>query len=100
MIEELFSTYQARRQVMGRLSDMITNPGLVDVAFRGYLSENEFINDLEELLSGILTQELNEQQAEEMVSFIAIDIDKQSDLAAKFGDHVARNLSREVGSRI
>ena len=100
MIEELFSTYQARRHVMGRLSNMITNPGLVDVSFRGYLSENEFVSDLEELLSEILTQELNEQQAEEMVSFITIDIDKQSDLAAKFGDHVARNLSREVGSRI
>ena len=100
MIEELFSTYQARRHVMGRLSDMIINPGPVDVSFRSYLSENEFVNDLEELLAGILTQEKNEQQAEEIVSFITIDIDKQSDLAAKFGDHVARNLSRTVGSRI
>ena len=100
MIEELFSTYQARRHIMGKLSNMITNPGLVDVSFRSFLSDNEFVNDLEELLAGILTQELNEQQAEEMVSFITIDIDKQSDLAAKFGDHVARNLSKEVGMRI
>ena len=44
---------------------MITNPGLVDVSFRNFLSENEFVNDLEELLAGIQTQELNEQQAEE-----------------------------------
>jgi DNA-binding transcriptional MerR regulator/GGDEF domain-containing protein len=100
MIEELFSTYQARRHIMGKLSNMIINPGLVDVSFRSFLSDNEFVNDLEELLEGILTQELNEQQAEETVSFIAIDIDKQSDLAAKYGDYVARNLSRVVGTRI
>ena len=83
MIEELFSTYQARRHIMGKLSNMITNPGLVDVSFRNFLSDNEFVNDLEELLAGILTQELNEQQEEEMVSFITIDIDKQSDLGGK-----------------
>jgi len=100
MIEELFSTYQARRHVMGRLTDMTANPGLVDVSFRNFLSENDFINDVEELLTNIQSQELTEQQSREVVSFIAIDIDNQSALATKLGDHVARNLSREVGTRI
>jgi GGDEF domain-containing protein len=100
MIEELFSTYQARRHVMGRLSDMITNPGMVDLSFRNFLSENEFVTDLEELLASIQTQESDEQLEKEVVSFIAIDIDNQSSLAAKLGDHVARNLSRVVGTRI
>jgi len=100
MMEELLSTYQAYQQVRGRLADVITNPGLVDVSFREFLSENKFINDVEELLTSIHTQDLTEQLAEEVVSFITIDIDNQGSLATRLGDHVARNLSREVGLRI
>ena len=48
----------------------------------------------------IQTQDLTEQLAEEVVSFITIDIDNQGSLATRLGDHVARNLSREVGLRI
>lgn len=100
MIEDLLSTYQTRRQITGRLADVILNPGLVDISFRNFLSENDFINDVEDLLSSIHAQELTERQMEESVSFIAIDIDNQSSLATRLGDHVARNLSRAVGSRI
>jgi GGDEF domain-containing protein len=100
MMEELLSTYQAYQQVRGSLADVIKNPGLVDVSFKEFLSENDFINDVEELLSSIHEQELTKQQAEEDVSFITIDIDNQSSLATRLGDHVARNLSREVGLRI
>ena len=100
MIEDLLATYQTRRQVTGRLADVVTNPGLVDVSFKDFMSENDFINDVEDLLTSIHAQELTEQQAEEVVSFIAIDIDNQGSLATRLGDHVARNLSREVGSRI
>src|SRR6266496_4180007 len=80
--------------------DVIKNPGLVDVSFREFLSENDFIDDVEGLLSSIHTEELTEKLAEEVVSFVTIDIDNQSALATRLGDHVARNLSREVGSRI
>ncbi|HYT43081.1 MAG TPA: hypothetical protein VEP90_12120, partial [Methylomirabilota bacterium] len=41
-----------------------------------------------------------EQESEEVVSFIAVDIDDQSSFAVKYGDQVARNLSREVGLRL
>ncbi|HKF38828.1 MAG TPA: MerR family transcriptional regulator, partial [Ktedonobacteraceae bacterium] len=92
MMEDLLATYQTRRQVTGRLTDIVTDPGLVDTSFRDFMSENDFINDVEDLLTGIHTQELTEQQAEEVVSFITIDIDNQSSLATKYGDHVARNL--------
>jgi DNA-binding transcriptional MerR regulator/GGDEF domain-containing protein len=100
MMEELLSTYQAYQQVRGRLADVIKNPGLVDVSFRDFLSENNFVNDVEDLLTSIHTQDLTEQLAEEVVSFITIDIDNQGSLATRLGDHVARNLSREVGLRI
>ena len=100
MMEELLSTYQAYRHVRGRLADVIKNPGLVDVSFREFLSENNFVNDVEDLLTSFHTQDLTEQLAEEVVSFITIDIDNQGSLSTRLGDHVARNLSREVGLRI
>jgi GGDEF domain-containing protein/DNA-binding transcriptional MerR regulator len=100
MLEDLLSMYQARQQITGRLADVITHPDLVDVSFRDFLSENDFINDVEDLLTTIHSQETTEQLAEEVVSFITIDIDNQGSLATRLGDHVARNLSREVGSRI
>jgi len=100
MMEELLSTYQAYQQVRGSLADVIKNPGLVDVSFREFLSENDFINGVEELLTNIHSQDITEHLTEEVVSFIAIDIDNQSSLATKLGDRVARNLSREVGLRI
>ena len=100
MMEELLSTYQAYQQVRGRLADVIANPRLVDVSFREFLSENNFVNDVEDLLTSIYTQDFTEQLAEEVVSFITIDIDNQGSLATRLGDHVARNLSREVGLRI
>lgn len=100
MIEELLSTYQSRQQVERSLTNLIADPGLVDTSFRRFLSEEQFINDLEALLSEIYEHDLTEQEAEEVVSFIVADIDNQSSLAAKYGDQVARNLSREVGLRM
>ena len=100
MIEELLTTYQARRQVNGNFSDMIINPGLADISFKDFKSEDDFINDLEALLTEIQSNELSERQAEEAISFIAIDIDNQGGLSRKYGERVARNLSREVGLRI
>ena len=100
MIQELMMTYQDRQGVIGKFSDLITNPGVVDTSFRNFLSEDQFINDLEALLTEIYPQNLTDQQFAEPISFIAIDIDNQGSLATRYGDQVARNLSREVGVRI
>ncbi|MGH2496420.1 MAG: MerR family transcriptional regulator [Ktedonobacteraceae bacterium] len=108
MIEELLATYQARQQVVGRLANLINNPGMVDLAFREFLSEDDFINDLETFLKTIQTRNDIEPDSRpdpsikpnEAISFIVVDIDNQGSLAAKYGDQVARNLSREVGLRI
>ena len=100
MIEELLSTYQSRQQVERSLTNLVTDPGLVDTSFRRFLSEEQFTNDLETLLREIYEHHLTEQEAEEVVTFIVADIDNQSSLAAKYGDQVARNLSREVGLRM
>ena len=112
MIEELLSTYQSRQQVLGKLGNLINNPGLVDFSFREFLAEDDFINSLEEFLETIQARNDIEPKRRpdpassdwltisDAVSVIAIDIDNQGSLATKYGDLVARNLSREVGMRI
>jgi DNA-binding transcriptional MerR regulator/GGDEF domain-containing protein len=98
MTEELLLTYNARQQVTG--VDLINTPDIVDAAFKNFYSENDFIRDLEELLLDVHLDEENKFPPEKVVSFIAIDIDNQSTVATKYGDRVARNLSKEVGDRI
>jgi len=100
MVEELLLTYQARQQVSGKRTDLIDNPGIVDPTFKSFLTENDFISDLEKLLETVQAKDESEYTPEEEVSFIAIDIDNQSALATKYGNRVARNLSREVGTRL
>ncbi|HLH61380.1 MAG TPA: MerR family transcriptional regulator [Ktedonobacteraceae bacterium] len=100
MMEELLATYQARSQVTGKLSDLIVDPGLVDISFKEFLPEDEFINDVEAILADIHRRDINELNPADVLSFVDIDIDNLSGLATKYGNRVARNLSRAVGSRI
>ncbi len=100
MAEELLMTYDARRNTSGKLADLIEAPGLVDSSFKKFQSENDFIEDVETLLKKIDKTDESTYEPDVEVSFIAIDIDKHSILATKYGDRVARNLSREVGSRL
>jgi GGDEF domain-containing protein len=104
MIEELLKTYRIRQHVTQKLTDMVKNPGLVDTFFEGFASENDFNHDIETLLSTIQKQITTGQRednfTEKAISFIALDIDKQSSLANKYGDRLVRNLTREVGLRL
>jgi DNA-binding transcriptional MerR regulator/GGDEF domain-containing protein len=100
MLEELLATYQARLFVSGRLSDAIVRPRVVDVSFREFLSEEDFIDEFESLLNDILRRDDAAQLEGKEISFIVLDIDKQTPLAIKYGDRAARNLSREVGMKL
>jgi len=100
MLEELLATYQARLFVSGKLSDAIARPRIVDVSFREFPSEEDFIDEFESLLNDILRQEDTAQLEGREISFIVLDIDKQTPLAIKYGDRAARNLSREVGMKL
>jgi GGDEF domain-containing protein len=97
MIEELLLTYQARQQVTGKRTDLLDHPCIVDPAFKTFLTENDFIHDVETLLATFLKTGESSTLSEGAVSFIAVDIDNQSTLASQYGDRIARNLSREVG---
>lgn len=98
MVGELLETYAARLHPPGKLSDIITMPGVVDSHFRDFLSENEFAEHVEALLAEVLTRQ--EHELSDVVSFISLDIDNQSSLANKYGDRMARDLSKAVGLRI
>jgi GGDEF domain-containing protein len=97
MVGELLDTYLTRLRVVGKLRNLMAHPQDVDTHFKDFLSENEFIRDIEALLSEV--QERNDP-LKEVVSFIAIDIDNQSSLANRYGDQMARDLVRTVGQRI
>ncbi len=121
MVEELLRTYEVRIRVKEQFTSLIKNPSIADPSFEGFSSENDFISDVETLLNtlrkrieerkeGILeesvllndleSQHKTERPGDEVVSFIAIDIDNQTSLTNKYGDKMTRNLSRVVGLRI
>lgn len=121
MIEELLLTYRVRQQATSRLIDLINKPTIVDTTFKDFSTENDFISDLESLLTNLrdsigywsepkrkedvpVADRSAKFQADmltgEAVSFIAIEIDNQSARANKYGDRVTRNLSKAVGDRI
>lgn len=100
MISELLLTYRARQGVAVKRSDLIEKHEIVDPAFKPFMTENDFIQDLESLLDTIQKKDEENYAEDDEVAFIAIDIDNQSILATKLGNRVARNLSWEVGLRI
>jgi GGDEF domain-containing protein len=109
LAQELLMTYRARRQASHRFLSLLRTPGTVDPTFGAFASEADFIYDVESLLQDIQGMESLEPFAKEdarqystknAVSFIAVDIDGQTSLTDKYGDRVARNLSRSVGQRI
>ncbi len=108
MIEELLPTYSSRQSSTERLSTLLNSPKIVDRAFREFLSEEDFLDNLEKLLTNILYRDdiVPEKRPDgsritpDMVCFVEVDIDNQAALAMKYGNQVARNLSKEVGLRI
>lgn len=113
IMEELLVVYRIRPRLMENLMDVIDNPHIVDPYFKDFPSENDFMKDVAKLVmevktrtpttgssSAPLVQSKAGQFPEQVVSFIAIDMDNQSILASKYSDQMARNLSRDLGIRI
>ena len=104
MIDELLKIYRARQQATRYLTDIVKRPAIIDTLFESFTAENDFNAAVETLLSQLQTtsEEHNKTKnyADKVLSFIALDIDKYSSLANKYGDRLVRNLAREVGLRI
>ena len=52
ILEELIITYRTRRQAQSKLTDLITNPEVIDTLFAKE-TENEFVKDIETFLKNI-----------------------------------------------
>lgn len=109
MIQELLASYRVRQQASQKFLSLLRNPGIVDPTFDVFASETDFINDVESLLQDIrgmknletfAKDDERQYTTKDSISFFAIDIDGQTGLTDKYGDRVARNLSRAVGQRI
>lgn len=96
MIGEVVLTYHARRLAGETLRGMVRNPQIVDKALEDFSSANAFISRLEEVLERIHAG----GQLPERLSFLAIDIDRHTREADKFGDWAASNLIWEIGHEI
>lgn len=107
IVEEVLKTYAMRRQEANELSNLMLDPDNVDTLLGNFLSENQFNQDMKDVLK-IFRSHLEKEQThtapllndEETLSFIAIDIDNQGSLLAKYGNQFGRNLCKEVGQRI
>jgi GGDEF domain-containing protein len=122
MVQESLLTFQTRIKDAEQLIPLIDNPALADLAYEPFFSETDFIADMETLLGDISKREnlkANLQQILELptpaaqraalhpsfsgtdiVSFYCVDVNEQTRLTQKYGEVMARNLSREVGRRI
>ncbi len=108
MVEEQLLTSQARRQVSGKLGNLVTAPVIVDPTFQDFASETDFISEVEQFLHNIqqrprlapAEQFVAEGEGIDGLSIISVDIDNQSRIALKYGNIVAKNLSHEVGIRM
>jgi DNA-binding transcriptional MerR regulator/GGDEF domain-containing protein len=100
MLEELLKTYSIRQQSTRYLTDIIKQPAVIDTLFENFTAENAFNTAVETLLAQLETTNADETDTEQIHSFIALEIDKYSSLANKYGDRLVRNLAREVGLRI
>ncbi|MGI9058389.1 MAG: MerR family transcriptional regulator [Ktedonobacteraceae bacterium] len=115
IVDELLITYRIQQQAGENLTRLITNPEVIDTFFekRKILSENDFVKDIETLLKDIQRRvvETHGRVDEEIgahanvdaslgnaLTLISLDIDNQAQLANRYGDQFARNLSKVVGS--
>jgi GGDEF domain-containing protein len=121
MVQETVLLYNMKLEITKKLSSLIEQPAIVDPFFREFLSENDFLHDLKNLLYELKALQEREEKREdqkeaayaasdipssaeqpsdEVVSFLAVDVDRLYDINRKYGDQVTRNLYRAVGLRI
>jgi DNA-binding transcriptional MerR regulator/GGDEF domain-containing protein len=97
MIGELVTMYYVRQMMTENLAEMTQNPLIVDGFFSEFASENQFMQDVDDLLK---TLTLRYEKGLTHFSLIGVDIDDLSGFTEKYGEQAAKNLVRSVGRRI
>lgn len=114
LIEEVLHLYDAKQKLAADLIGLLKSPSVVDAALKEFLTENDFISDLNVFLSSLYNETFFREEpvgsdgskaigsAKDIfeVSFITIEVDNQDIVANRYGDQTLRNLSKAVGLRI
>ncbi len=112
LVENSRKVYTSRLQETNDIHGIMLTPDIVDGLFADFLSENDFMDDVEKLLTQLeeesddkwdgreedQMQDLNE--SDDVISFIGLDLDNQESLASRYGDEIMRQISRAMGLRI
>jgi GGDEF domain-containing protein len=111
-VENMLNTYSSRIQVTQDLRSLMRTPEVVDVFFNEFLSENSFMRDLEALIANAhvslqsdggresLLDGQRPVEAQDVISFIGLDVDDQESIASRYGDQIMRHLSKAIGLRL
>ena len=118
LVENSRKLYTSRLQETKDIHAIMLTPDVVDGLFADFLSENDFMRDIEEILSNMSEeagdqwnsmedgQTLDPEDSEELtasdnvVSFVGLDLDNQESLASRYGDEIMRQISKAMGLRI
>lgn len=95
MVDELVKVYEVRRSEIQNLVHLMNMPDSVDSSLGKFLSESDFVRDLDAILT-----EFNTSPGERTIGLIGIDVDHVGKLAHTYGDLAVRNLCETIGLRI
>jgi GGDEF domain-containing protein len=100
MIKTLLLNYHTEALLVSGLREVVARPEIVDTTFQEFLSEDAFNTHVEDIIAEAQHKKNLQLADTDALSIIALDIDRQTSIAAKYGDEVARELSLEVGLRV
>ena len=100
MIKTLLLNYHTEALLVNSLREVVARPEIVDTTFQEFLSEDTFNAHVEDIIAEAQHKKNLQMADTDALSIIALDIDHQTSIAAKYGDEVARELSLEVGLRV
>jgi DNA-binding transcriptional MerR regulator len=114
LIEEVSHLYDAKQKLAADLPGLLKFPNVVDASLKEFLTENNFIADLNVFLNSLLHTPCSAEEspvaddekgisvAESFseISFITVEIDGQDAIAGVYGDRTLKAVNQAVGLRI
>jgi DNA-binding transcriptional MerR regulator len=114
LIEEVLHIYDAKQKLAADLTSLLKFPSIVDASLKEFLTENNFIADLNVFLNLLQHtsfareespvvdggKEISRVESFSEISFITVEIDGQDTIAGLYGDRTLKAVNKSVGLRI
>jgi DNA-binding transcriptional MerR regulator/GAF domain-containing protein len=112
LIEEVLHTYEAKQKLAADLTGLLKAPAIADTSLKEFLTENDFITDLNSILHALNLPSREELSAIDYkkvtsdvgyiseMAFITVEIDNQEMIANSYGDRTLKAVNKSMGSRI